>query len=1046
MSVCEQMGGNMKYCFRETHGLRRFCIPLLILAVLVIIQGILPLGQDAYGEVAVSEDSRLQDSEASDVLIKGDGAASTRKEEEEFTGAVAANASEGKLSVSASFSKAPANVAFAITDASGAVAWFQAYREDADGLQWAASISLAKDLAGWGSYRIESYATIDSSTHKVAETSYTYAKPAASVAVKAEGSNLLFTAGSWSETPSNVAFEVVSPAGRVRWLQGIQQPDGSWEASASATDDFGALGIYRATVFATIDGATAQFGSATGEVSIGNLAIEAMQAGSNLSISISDWALDVSNVAFEVVKPSGRIDWVQAVKGSGGTWGAAPSIINELREWGTYRIRVWATTGKLTSRVSEARAAASAGSPSVSATPAGSSFALRATGWFLSPDNVAFCVTSPMGGVTWLQGKRQQDGSWTASASTMANGIISSGSYRVIGWASHGKITASFGSTVFRAAESGISVSATAQDDTLSFLASGFSGAPSNVAFEVKLPSGKTVWKQAQRSMNGTWSYRGSAVRDFGEFGSYTAVAWATFGAGTFPYASSSCYVSSGSVGVAVRANGAGKTVSASGWAVAPSNVAFQVISSGKQPVWLQGKKSTDGSWSANLGAGLSQARGRVVVWATMGRVTASFGETSFGDAVAGVVASAAVDGTRLSFRAAGWSAAPDNVAFEVKTPRGRLIWLQGIQQHDGSWTAEASATDDFGEWGLYDMTVWVTVDGKTQQYGGALCRVDLGALAITAITQGTSVTLSASGWDIAPKNVAFQIIKPSGASSWIQATLQGDGSWTAKASVLNDLREWGSFKVIAHATVGKLTTSCGTTSFTISAGNVGVYSSVSGNRFSLSAKGWMRAPSNVAFRVLTPSGERWIQGVRQSDGSWTAGAGLSDGFQSGGVYMATAYATIDGLTTSFGSSTFVFQPYQNEMHRKAQWYRSATSWLILVDTVTNHVGVFSGRVGAWNLANYWQCSTGKPSSPTVKGEFTVQSRGYVFGHGYSCYYYTQFYGDYLFHSVLYQPGTRDLLDGRLGMNISAGCVRLDINNAKWIHDNIPSGTKVVVY
>lgn len=38
------------------------------------------------------------------------------------------------------------------------------------------------------------------------------------------------------------------------------------------------------------------------------------------------------------------------------------------------------------------------------------------------------------------------------------------------------------------------------------------------------------------------------------------------------------------------------------------------------------------------------------------------------------------------------------------------------------------------------------------------------------------------------------------------------------------------------------------------------------------------------------------------------------------------------------------------------------------------------------------------------------------------------------------------LKDGRLGINASHGCVRLAIDDAKWIYDNIPSKTKVVVY
>ena len=38
------------------------------------------------------------------------------------------------------------------------------------------------------------------------------------------------------------------------------------------------------------------------------------------------------------------------------------------------------------------------------------------------------------------------------------------------------------------------------------------------------------------------------------------------------------------------------------------------------------------------------------------------------------------------------------------------------------------------------------------------------------------------------------------------------------------------------------------------------------------------------------------------------------------------------------------------------------------------------------------------------------------------------------------------LQDGRVGIPLSHGCVRLEIGHAKWIYDNIPSGTHVVVY
>ncbi len=125
----------------------------------------------------------------------------------------------------------------------------------------------------------------------------------------------------------------------------------------------------------------------------------------------------------------------------------------------------------------------------------------------------------------------------------------------------------------------------------------------------------------------------------------------------------------------------------------------------------------------------------------------------------------------------------------------------------------------------------------------------------------------------------------------------------------------------------------------------------------------------------------------------------------------------------------------------------SATNWLIIVDTQQNYVSVFRGSQWNWTLDRMFRCSSGASSSPTVKGYFTVGSRGLGFGHGYTCWYYTQFYGNYLFHSVLYNQGSMSSIkDGRLGYNISAGCVRLDISNAKWIYDTIPSGTKVYVF
>ena len=131
----------------------------------------------------------------------------------------------------------------------------------------------------------------------------------------------------------------------------------------------------------------------------------------------------------------------------------------------------------------------------------------------------------------------------------------------------------------------------------------------------------------------------------------------------------------------------------------------------------------------------------------------------------------------------------------------------------------------------------------------------------------------------------------------------------------------------------------------------------------------------------------------------------------------------------------------------RAQGYSSRTGYLILVDRASCKVAIFTGRTGAWIPICEWACSPGKPSTPTFRGEFTVGLKGYYFDSGNArCYWYTQFCGDYLFHSVLYNKYSGRLADGRLGMQLSHGCVRLAIQNAKWIYDNIPTGTKVVVF
>ncbi|WP_195940440.1 L,D-transpeptidase family protein [Romboutsia sp. 1001713B170131_170501_G6] len=52
---------------------------------------------------------------------------------------------------------------------------------------------------------------------------------------------------------------------------------------------------------------------------------------------------------------------------------------------------------------------------------------------------------------------------------------------------------------------------------------------------------------------------------------------------------------------------------------------------------------------------------------------------------------------------------------------------------------------------------------------------------------------------------------------------------------------------------------------------------------------------------------------------------------------------------------------------------------------------------------------------------------------------------DYYYHSILYDPKGLYVIDDRLGVAISMGCIRLATENAKWMYDNIPTNTTIII-
>ena len=152
---------------------------------------------------------------------------------------------------------------------------------------------------------------------------------------------------------------------------------------------------------------------------------------------------------------------------------------------------------------------------------------------------------------------------------------------------------------------------------------------------------------------------------------------------------------------------------------------------------------------------------------------------------------------------------------------------------------------------------------------------------------------------------------------------------------------------------------------------------------------------------------------------------------------------------TDYADIDYSVEVYLDAMDWKAQGYASNTGYAILVDCSQHLVSVYQGYQNHWTRIQRYSCGDGAARTPTKKGVFTVGIKERYFGSSsYRCWYATQFSGNYLFHSVLYYPASTPsrVKDGRLGRGVSHGCVRLALNNAKWIYDNIPRNTRVVVY
>ena len=131
----------------------------------------------------------------------------------------------------------------------------------------------------------------------------------------------------------------------------------------------------------------------------------------------------------------------------------------------------------------------------------------------------------------------------------------------------------------------------------------------------------------------------------------------------------------------------------------------------------------------------------------------------------------------------------------------------------------------------------------------------------------------------------------------------------------------------------------------------------------------------------------------------------------------------------------------------------------IVVNRRTNTVTVYTyDSDGNYTLpvrAMVCSCGAGGTNTTPVGDYKTLSQRDWATLYGDATHeflygqYVTEFYGEYLFHSVPYEAMSKDTLEteefNKLGTNASQGCVRLMMADVYWIYTNCPLNTPVHV-
>lgn len=322
----------------------------------------------------------------------------------------------------------------------------------------------------------------------------------------------------------------------------------------------------------------------------------------------------------------------------------------------------------------------------------------------------------------------------------------------------------------------------------------------------------------------------------------------------------------------------------------------------------------------------------------------------------------------------------------------------------------------------------------------------------------GNRITLNGSLSDFLSLDGTHNTLLLTSSEPLRSAAAEGAGNWlTLTCTDLQSLQVGGQSNTVHKAGAGivsSVNVSGFGSAFRLYVGNSLTSMSVTGDSNSITIDGTVQALSVDAHKN-TVSGAGRAEQITIESGrceiTLPYGTLIDNGYaKDADRVLALVSCNYRGNYTLEWAQEHDYEDYEKEVFVNAKGYSSKTGYLIWINLAMQRVNIFEGSKEDWKLTRSSIVSTGAPSSPTPVGIYYTTynlERGWTTAT-YTCRPVVGFKANsgYAFHSRLYYPNSSTLTDATIGYPASHGCVRMYDEDVRYIFDNIPLGTAVVVF